>query len=49
MYAFNTVNNAAREGVRVAIVEDQNCNVIGQRAQDHASSLDVSWGGGIRA
>ena len=31
VYAFNTVNNAAREGVRLAIV-DQNCNAIGQAA-----------------
>jgi Flp pilus assembly protein TadG len=42
VYAFNTVNNAAREGVRLAIV-DQNCNAIGQMAEQHASSLDVSW------
>ena len=31
VYAFNTVNNAAREGVRLAIV-DQNCDAIGQAA-----------------
>jgi hypothetical protein len=42
VYAFNTVNNAAREAVRLAIV-DQNCNTVGQVAQQHASSLDVSW------
>ena len=29
IYAFNTVNNAARESVRVAIV-DQNCAIVGQ-------------------
>ena len=42
VYAFNTVNNAAREGSRLAIV-DQNCDAIGQVARQHASSLDVSW------
>jgi Flp pilus assembly protein TadG len=42
VYAFNTVNNAAREAVRLAIV-DQNCDAIGQTAREHASSLDVSW------
>ena len=42
VYAFNTVNNAAREGARVAIV-DQNCNAIGQAARQHAVSLNVSW------
>jgi hypothetical protein len=36
------VNNAAREGSRLAIV-DQNCDAIGQMARQHASSLDVSW------
>ena len=42
IYAFNTVNNAAREAVRLAIV-DQNCNVVGQEASDRASSIDVDW------
>lgn len=42
VYAFNTVNNAAREAVRLAIV-DQNCDAIGQTASEKASSLDVSW------
>ncbi|HEX6474924.1 MAG TPA: TadE family protein, partial [Candidatus Limnocylindria bacterium] len=42
VYAFNTVNNAAREAVRLAIV-DQNCNRIGQAAKQHASSLNVAW------
>jgi Flp pilus assembly protein TadG len=42
IYAFNTVNNAAHEAARVAVV-DQNCNAIGQVARQHASSLDVSW------
>lgn len=42
VYAFNTVNNAAHEAARLAVV-DQNCNAIGQAARQHASSLDVSW------
>ena len=42
VYAFNTINNAAREGLRLAIV-DQNCDDIGQVARQHASSLSVSW------
>jgi Flp pilus assembly protein TadG len=42
VYAFNTVNNAAREGARLAIV-DQNCNAIGQAAEQHAASLNVDW------
>ena len=42
VYAFNTVNNAAREGVRLAIV-DQNCNAVGQAARQHASSISVEW------
>ena len=42
VYAFNTVNNAAREGARLAIV-DQNCNAIGQVAEQHAVSLSVDW------
>jgi len=42
IYAFNTVNNAAREGVRLAIV-NQNCDAIGQVAKQHASSLNVTW------
>jgi Flp pilus assembly protein TadG len=42
IYAYNTVNNAAREAVRVAIV-DQNCNTVGQVAKEHAASLEVSW------
>jgi Flp pilus assembly protein TadG len=42
IYAFNTVNNAAREAVRIAIV-DQNCNVVGQEAEGRASSLNVDW------
>ena len=42
VYAFNTVNNAAREGARLAIV-DQNCNAIGEVARQHAASLSVSW------
>ena len=42
VYAFNTINNAAREGARLAIV-DQNCNAIGQAGQQHAASLSVNW------
>lgn len=42
VYAFNTVNNAAREAVRLAIV-DQNCDAVGQVAKQHASSLSVAW------
>lgn len=42
IYAFNTVNNAANEALRLAVV-DQNCNAIGQMGRQHASSLDVSW------
>jgi Flp pilus assembly protein TadG len=42
IYAYNTISNAAREGVRVGIV-DQNCNVIGAEAANHAASLDVNF------
>jgi Flp pilus assembly protein TadG len=42
IYAFNTVNNAAREAVRLAIV-DQNCTAVGQEAADRASSIAVDW------
>jgi len=42
VYALNTVNNAAHEAVRLAIV-DQNCDAIGQMARQHAASLNVSW------
>lgn len=42
IYAFNTVNNAAREAVRVAIV-DQNCDVVGEEAESRASSITVDW------
>lgn len=42
VYVFSTVNNAAREAVRLAIV-DQNCDAIGQVAEQHAASVDVSW------
>ena len=42
VYAFNTVNNAAREAARLGIV-DQNCNAIGQVARQHAVSLSVNW------
>lgn len=42
VYAFNTVNNAAREAARLGIV-DQNCNAIGEVARQHAVSLNESW------
>lgn len=42
IYAYNTLSNAAREAVRVGIV-NQNCNVIGTEASDRASSLGISW------
>ena len=42
VYAYNTISNAAREAVRLAIV-DQNCDAIGTEAQGRASSLGLSW------
>jgi Flp pilus assembly protein TadG len=41
IYAYNTISNAAREAVRVAIV-DQSCNVIGTEAQNRAG-LGITW------
>jgi Flp pilus assembly protein TadG len=41
IYAYNTIANAAREAVRVAIV-DQNCDVIGTEAQNRAG-LGLTW------
>jgi hypothetical protein len=42
VYAYNTISNAAREAVRVGIV-DQTCSTIGAEADVRASSLDVAW------
>jgi Flp pilus assembly protein TadG len=42
VYAYSTISNAAREAVRVGIV-DQTCGTIGAEADQHASSLDVTW------
>lgn len=42
IYAFNTISNAAREAVRIGIV-DQNCNRIGTEARDRSASLNVDW------
>lgn len=42
IYAFNTISNAAREAVRIGIV-DQNCTRIGTEARDRSASLDVDW------
>ncbi|HEX7069348.1 MAG TPA: TadE family protein [Rhodothermales bacterium] len=41
VYAYNTIQNAAREAVRVAIV-DQNEDVILKEAQDHAVGLGLT-------
>ena len=41
IYAFNTISNAAREAVRVGIV-DQSCDVIGTEAQNRAG-LGIVW------
>ena len=41
IYAYNTISNAAREAVRVGIV-DQNCDVIGTEAANRAASVSPS-------
>ncbi|MEX0630080.1 MAG: TadE family protein [Chloroflexota bacterium] len=41
IYAYNTINNAARQGARVAIV-DQNLARIEDTARDHAVALVVT-------
>ena len=41
IYAYNTINNAARQGARVAIV-DQNLARIEDTARDHAVALVVA-------
>ena len=41
VYAYNTIQNAAREAVRVAIV-DQNEDVILAKAQKHAVGLGLT-------
>jgi Flp pilus assembly protein TadG len=43
VYAYNTIQNAAREATRVAIV-DQNEDVILEEAQDHAVGLGLAAG-----
>lgn len=40
VYGFNTVNNAAREGARLGIV-DQNVTDIQAKAADHAANLGL--------
>ena len=40
VFAYNAIQNAAREGVRVAIV-DQNEDVIADEVQDHAVGLGL--------
>jgi hypothetical protein len=42
VYAYNTISNAAREAVRVGIV-DQTCGTIGAEADARASSVGVTW------
>lgn len=42
IYDYNTVNNAAHEAARLAIV-NQNCDAIGQEARKHAVSVGVTW------
>ena len=42
IYAYNTISNAAREAVRLGIV-DQSCDAIGTEARDRAASLGLSW------
>lgn len=42
VYVFNTLNNAAREAVRVAIV-NQNCTAIGNEAESAAVSVGIDW------
>ena len=41
VYAFNTISNASREAVRIAIV-DQDCTFIRDQAVQHAVSLGLS-------
>jgi Flp pilus assembly protein TadG len=41
VYAFNTISNASREGVRIAIV-DQDCTFIENQAIQRAVSLGVT-------
>jgi len=42
IYAYNTISNAAREAVRVGIV-NQNCSTVGTEAQNRSASLDVDF------
>jgi Flp pilus assembly protein TadG len=46
VYAFNTLNNAAREAVRVGIV-NQNCTAIGNEADSAAVSIGIKWNAGL--
>jgi Flp pilus assembly protein TadG len=46
VYVYNTLNNAAREAVRVAIV-NQNCTAIGNEAAKAAVSVGVDWNAGL--
>lgn len=41
VYAYSTISNAAREGVRLAIV-DQDCSYIVDQTVQHAGSLGIS-------
>jgi Flp pilus assembly protein TadG len=42
VYVFNTLNNSAREAVRVGIV-NQNCTAIGNEADAGAVSVGINW------
>ena len=46
VYVFNTLNNAARESVRVGIV-NQNCAAIGDEAEAAAVSIGIDWNAGL--
>jgi Flp pilus assembly protein TadG len=46
VYVYNTLNNAAREAVRVAIV-NQNCTAIGNEADSGAVSVGIDWNAGL--
>lgn len=45
VYAGSTIENAAREAVRVGII-NQTCADIGQEADKQAASLDIAWNAG---
>lgn len=46
VYVFNTLNNAAREAVRVGIV-NQNCTAVGNEAETAAVSVGVVFNGAL--